>query len=575
MIALKKFKKFKQVLEKNIEKKSFRSRLLIEAIYDEKFADEILNYIQMLKLNISAKELDELFANIRQKTIDEYEKAQKTNNIRKQLDFSLRSLAYYYFLECMDEYSTISDSVIEDIHRKYNENYLKVISEADRVYLSLDMKEKMNSSNKLETIEDDLILKYLVLKKWQDKQHYFFEGKYWQDIEKVHKNYIGENNFTPFELEQKALINRMIEQVTKNKFIDLETCSLLSELYIKQQVIDMIGGKMYGLAVLNSNEIPVPYSIVIPTCSDVTCEDINFLNEKFDSYSVRSSADIEDGEKNSFAGMFESFLNVNPEMVLEKVQEVKKSIYSDRVSEYIKINKLPEPHMAVVVQPFKEPTYAGVWIGNSENSGILEYVDGNGEKLVSGQRTPYSESWNGDKKPEKSLEVNGVPVGEKMLEYQKLTKCNSDFEWMILDGNLVMLQFRPVTKNVIREETIKREEGNIYGIAAAPGKISGKPRFLETPKETLNMGEILLTKVTGTSWVPNLMKAKGAITARGGALCHTAIICREIGIPCITGVGDEALHKLANAKSININGNTGEIVIEKEKCNQKEEMDEI
>ena len=95
MIALKKFKKFKQVLEKNIEKKSFRSRLLIEAIYDEKFADEILNYIQMLKLNISAKELDELFANIRQKTIDEYEKAQKTNNIRKQLDFSLRSLAYY------------------------------------------------------------------------------------------------------------------------------------------------------------------------------------------------------------------------------------------------------------------------------------------------------------------------------------------------------------------------------------------------------------------------------------------------------------------------------------------------
>ena len=49
--------------------------------------------------------------------------------------------------------------------------------------------------------------------------------------------------------------------------------------------------------------------------------------------------------------------------------------------------------MAVVIQSFIEPEYAGVWIGKDEKSGYLEYVKGNGEKLVSGRENPKREMW--------------------------------------------------------------------------------------------------------------------------------------------------------------------------------------
>lgn len=563
MISLNKFQEYKNVLERDIPKKSFRARLLYEAIYDEKFADEILEDITIFKSNISAKELDKMFNNIRQETIEEYENSKKSDDNTIKLNHCLKSLAYFYFLECMDEYSTISDGIIEGIKEKYKDKYLDVISQADKLYLSIDMKDKLNSNSNLTAIDDDLVLKYLVLKKWQDKQHYFFEGEYWKNIEKIHLDYIGDNDYNPFELEQVALKKRLFEQITKNKIIDLETCSIISELYIKEDVVNLIGGKMYGLAVLNSKKIPVPYSVVIPTCSEVDNESLDFLMNKFKSYSVRSSADIEDGCKNSFAGMFDSYLDIKPENLLQNINKVKESVNNERVKEYIKLNKLNEPHMAVIIQSFKEPSYAGVWIGNSDQSGVLEYVEGNGEKLVSGQNTPHTEFWNKDELLDDAIEINGVKIGTKMLEYQKLTGCNSDFEWMILDDKLVMLQFRPVTKSINKVKIVQKQEGNIYGTPAAPGIICGQARYLESPDEVLNDGEILLTKITGTSWVPNLMKAKGAVTARGGVLCHTAIICRELGIPCVTGVGDEALKKLAKSKSILVNGNTGEVIIEK------------
>lgn len=56
------------------------------------------------------------------------------------------------------------------------------------------------------------------------------------------------------------------------------------------------------------------------------------------------------------------------------------------------VNNLDQPHMAVVIQSFKEHTYAGVWVSNSDTDGVLECVDDNDEKLVSGPSTPQKET---------------------------------------------------------------------------------------------------------------------------------------------------------------------------------------
>ncbi len=562
MISLKDFKNYKEVLEATITNRAFRSRMMFEAIDDEMFADRILHYFGRLNDNITSEELDKILSEIRLDTIKYFELSKEEDELENKTKLALRSLAYFYFLESIDEHSIFSDNIIEQIKNKYPNDYLEIISKIDKIYLSVDTKSKVKANDNDLVINDDLLNKYIVLKQWQDKQHHFFEEEYGRYLEELQSKYCDDNSMDSFSLEQFTLRKRLFDSLSKRKILDLDTCSILSELYIKKFVVKYIGGKMYGLSVLNSKGIKVPFSMVIPTGVEVSNQDLSIFENKYSHYSVRSSADIEDGEKNSFAGMFDSYLNVPANNILENVIKVKQSINNDRLREYILVNGLDQPHMAVVIQSFKEPTHAGVWIGNSDTSGVLEWVEGNGEKLVSGSSTPHSEIWN-DGKCANSLELNGRSIGEIMLDFQHLVGSNADFEWMILDGELVMLQFRPVTQKVI----VSSEYGNtnsegIFGIPAAPGFVSGEGRFLDSPSEDIVADKILLAMMTDPNWLPHLMSSKGAITAYGGFLCHTAIVCRELGIPCVTGIGEDALDELCNQNEvIEVNGNNGNVKV--------------
>lgn len=570
MISLEEFKNYKNILENTITNRAFRSRLMFEAIEDESFPKDILSILKVLKDEISSNELDIILGKIRERTIYYLEKSKETNNDLEKLNCGLRSLAYFYFLESVDEHSTLSDSIIEEIKNKYPNDYLEIISKIDKVYLSVDTKKQVSTTESDLLIQDDLLNKYIVLKQWQDKQHHFFEEEYGYYLEELQYQYCQDRTLDAFDLEQVTLRKRLFDNLSKEKILDIDTCSILAELYIKKFVVQFIGGKMYGLSVLNSKGIKVPYSVVVPTDVSITKEDLQKVDSKYGHYSVRSSADIEDGEKNSFAGMFDSYLNVSTDDILENINKVKDSVNNVRLKEYIQVNGLDQPHMAVVIQSFKEPQYAGVWLGNSDDSGVLEWVEGNGEKLVSGSSTPHSEIWN-NQKSDKSLEYNGIKVGKKMLEYQKLVGSNADFEWMILDNELIMLQFRPVTKKVIIDDSYVDNDYHIegyFGIPAAPGIVEGEPNYLDSPSEEIIKDKILLAMMTDPDWLPHLMNSKGAVTAYGGFLCHTAIVCRELGIPCVTGVGEDVLTALNQKDSqyIEVNGNSGNIkVLEKRK----------
>lgn len=563
MINLHEFKNYKNILENNITNRAFRSRFMFEGIENKDFAKDVENYLDRLSINTSSTELNNVLQDIRNKTEYYYQLSKNSANFDSKLKNALLSLAYFYFLESIDEHSILSENIIEQIKNKYPDNYLEIISKIDKVYLSVDTKKKVSTNEEELVINDDILNKYIILKQWQDKQHHYFDGEYNKYLEDLQYQYTNDKSLDSFNLEQVTLRKRLFDGLSEKKILDLDTCSILSELYIKKFVVKYIGGKMYGLAVLNSKGIKVPYSAVVPTDVLLTEKDFSLVDPKYKHYSVRSSADIEDGEKNSFAGMFDSYLNVGVNDLFENYNKVKNSINNARLKEYIQVNNLEEPHMAVVIQSFKEPEYAGVWIGNSETSGVLEWVSGNGEKLVSGSSTPHTEIW-GNKSIENQLECNGKKIGESMLEYQKLVECNADFEWMILDGELIMLQFRPVTKKVIIDESYNNEHSEGFsGIPAAPGIAEGEPRFLESPEEEIINDKILLAMMTDPDWLPHLMNSKGAITAYGGFLCHTAIVCRELGIPCVTGIGEEALDEIINndTQNISVNGNSGNIKI--------------
>ncbi len=560
LIGLRKFQEYKKILENTITNKAFRSRMMFEALEDETFADHIMDFIRRLSKNISFEELDTILWKVRKLTIRFFEKSKCVDDFSKKLKNGLKSLAYFYFLESIDEHSIISDHIIEEIKNKYPNDYLDIVAKIDKFYLSVDIKKRGFSRENNLVIQEDLLYKYIVLKQWQEKQHYFFEKEYGKYLEELQVQYCGNRSLDSFQLEQVTLRKRLFDRLSKERILDIDTCSILSELYIKKFVVKFIGGKMYGLSILNSNGIKIPYSVVIPIGVSITEEDLQKIDLTYGYYSIRSSADIEDGEKNSFAGMFDSYLNVPTREILKMVNKVKQSIYNTRVNDYMRVNGLEQPHMAVVIQAFKEPEYAGVWIGNSDTSGVLEWVRGNGEKLVSGSSTPYTEIWNG-KECSNFLECGNFKVGQKMIEYQKKIGSNADFEWMILDDELVMLQFRPVTKKImIDERNIDCCDGYL-GIPAAPGIVEGEVNFLESPEERMEPGKILLARMTDPKWIPHLMNSKGVVTVYGGFLCHTAIIARELGIPCVTGVGEDIIDEIKKnkTKKIEINGNQGKV----------------
>ena len=73
-------------------------------------------------------------------------------------------------------------------------------------------------------------------------------------------------------------------------------------------------------------------------------------------------------------------------------------------------------------------------------------------------------------------------------------------------------------------------------------------------------GEILVTRVTAPSWAPVFGKIKATVTDIGGMMSHAAIVCREYGLPAVTGTGS-ASTTIKTGDLIQVDGSTGEVVI--------------
>ena len=72
---------------------------------------------------------------------------------------------------------------------------------------------------------------------------------------------------------------------------------------------------------------------------------------------------------------------------------------------------------------------------------------------------------------------------------------------------------------------------------------------------------------TDPDWMDVLTKSSGVVTAIGGFLCHTAIIAREMGIPCIVGIGSDSMKKIWDEKYLAVDGTKGIVSTEKKTKN--------
>jgi pyruvate,water dikinase len=108
-------------------------------------------------------------------------------------------------------------------------------------------------------------------------------------------------------------------------------------------------------------------------------------------------------------------------------------------------------------------------------------------------------------------------------------------------------------------EKTELSEENLSGTGCCPGIVKGKVRIVEDPNEIDSLdGDILVTSSTDPGWVTLFPTASAILVERGSLLSHSAIVSREMGIPCIVSITG-LLRTLKTGDLIEMNGSTGSI----------------
>ncbi|HEX2780924.1 MAG TPA: phosphoenolpyruvate synthase, partial [Gemmatimonadaceae bacterium] len=320
---------------------------------------------------------------------------------------------------------------------------------------------------------------------------------------------------------------------------------------------------------------------------------------------TRSSGTAEDTAAASFAGMFESFLNVRGEDALvARLKDCWASGFSARILFYRAKRQLPtEMPVAVVVQLMISSEKSGVMFTvdpalHDPRHVVIEAAWGLGEVVVGGMVTPDhyvvdktssriiartvarkefmllpDETAGGTRRIDLDAEPLATrPVLEDaelraLLELAKRTEAHygvpQDIEFAIRGDRTFLVQTRPITALGPATPTPPEPaEGSpiVRGLGASPGLVSGIVRVIAEPSEgaKLQQGEILVARRTSPDWVPVMRRAAAIVTDSGGMTSHASIVSRELGIPCVVGTA-HATTRLKDGMLVTVDAGAGVI----------------
>jgi len=320
---------------------------------------------------------------------------------------------------------------------------------------------------------------------------------------------------------------------------------------------------------------------------------------------MRSSAVGEDSEA-SFAGQYETVLNVTADNLLAAYKMVLASKYSPRAIAYRLRYGLEDWDTFMCV--------AGIMMVEARASGVLYTVDparpdanrlkvsaiwGLGEHLVSGEAAAdefYVDKQTGTisrrligRKAQRLINLEGggtrlieVPEGEQDrpclddetvlalarygLRLEEYFQGPQDVEWAVDgQGHLYLLQSRPlgliqarVEKGAIPQDFPEHPVLLAGGQVVSPGIAGGQVFLAEgEPGRVRPADAILVCRTASPDHARLLGQVKGIITEVGSVTSHLASVAREFGVPALFNVG-RATAVLADGAPITLVAGRGE-----------------
>ena len=316
------------------------------------------------------------------------------------------------------------------------------------------------------------------------------------------------------------------------------------------------------------------------------------------TFALRSSALGEDSANASFAGQYESLLNVRPSSLVESYLEVVASKYTPQAMQYRRQRGLRDDHVAMsvgclvmvharaggvvysgnpsdhndssihissawglpkaivngrfasdllVVDRSKPPTVRGREIGDKEHQFVLHPREGvrRGEVEEARRRQPSL------------TDDEALAVAEAAVALERHFETPVDVEWAIDDdGGLVILQCRPLSQAVSgqRQDLPADAPEPLVrgGVNASPGAAAGPVHRVQRDADALSFpsGAVLVLGQPLPRWAALLSRTAAVVAEEGGVAGHLATVARELNVPAILGAGP--LESLGNGDEVTV-----------------------
>lgn len=310
---------------------------------------------------------------------------------------------------------------------------------------------------------------------------------------------------------------------------------------------------------------------------------------------VRSSSTAEDLAEASFAGQYESFLNIHGrEELIGSVKKCYASLFNARALKY-RIDRgysLDDARLSVGIQTMIRADLAcsGVCFTIDPDTGFNQVVVisgawGLGDNIVQGKVDPdefhvFKPSLEARKRGivrkrlgSKALTLGyasiGVGVENRItpeakrnawvlsdqevetlacwaMRIEKHYGKAMDLEWAKdgVTGELFIVQARPETVHARQREGVLRTyqldaKATVIcsGQAVGTGIATGKARVLHRLEDAhlFETGEVLIAETTNPDWDIVMKRAAAIVTNHGGRTSHAAIVARELGVAAVVG----------------------------------------
>ena len=303
------------------------------------------------------------------------------------------------------------------------------------------------------------------------------------------------------------------------------------------------------------------------------------------TFALRSSALGEDSVGASFAGQYQSLLNVRREHLLESYLEVVASKYTPQAMVYRYRRGLRDDDVAMSVgclQMVSAGSGGVAYTGNpgdhSDRDVFISSAWGLGKAIVDGRfasdlfvvarEAPRRvidravgtkitqfviDPVEGVQRTEVPIELQAEPslsddealtIADHALRLEEHFGTPVDVEWATTPaGEVVILQCRPLLQSVSfdpRFALADAPEALVKGgVTASPGTGTGPVHWVRQDSQALSCpeGAVLVLEQPLPRWAALLGRVAAVVAEEGGVAGHLATVSRELGVPAILGVG--------------------------------------